>query len=186
MGALDVVDRAEDLGFSSPRLARIRPFFEDHYVRKGLLPGLITLVARRGRVASVECFGSRDVATGAPVELDTIFRLYSMTKPIVSVALMTLYEQGLFQLDDPVSRVIPEFAGLRVWDDGTPLGYRTTFPEREMNIRDLLTHTSGLTYGFMGRHPLSPRWWRSCPSCRSCSRRDRGGATASPPTCAAT
>src|SRR6266542_592312 len=93
MGALDVVDRAEDLGFSSQRLARIRPFFEDHYVRKGLLPGLITLVARRGRVASVECFGSRDVATGAPVELDTIFRLYSMTKPIVSVALMTLYEQ---------------------------------------------------------------------------------------------
>src|SRR5262245_63438755 len=112
------------------------------------------MVQRRGKVVHFQTYGRRDVEAGTPVEPETIFRIYSMTKPIASVALMTLYEEGRFQLDDPVSRFIPEFADLRVWDDGTPLAYRTTYPERPMEIRDLLTHTSGLTHGFMGRHPL--------------------------------
>ena len=121
---------------------------------------MMTLVARRGQVASAACFGRADVASGAPLTADTIFRIYSMTKPITSVGLLTLYEEGQFQIDDPVSRFIPEFADLRVWEDGTPEAYRTTFPEREMQIRDLLTHTSGLTYGFMSRHPVDALYRR--------------------------
>jgi len=94
------------------------------------------------------------------VEADTIFRIYSMTKPITSVALMTLYEEGRFQLDDPVSRFLPELGGLRVWDDGTPLSFRTVPAERDITVRDLLTHTAGFTYGFMGRHPLDALYRR--------------------------
>ncbi len=161
MGTLEVTDKPEDLGLSPARLARIRPYFDATYVQPGKLPGVLTLVARRGQVASLECIGSRDVAAGTPITPDTIFRIYSMTKPVTSVALMSLYEEGRFQLDDPVSRFIPEFAGLRVWEDGTPLSYRTTFPEREMVVRDLLTHTSGLTYGFMGRHPVDALYRRA-------------------------
>jgi CubicO group peptidase (beta-lactamase class C family) len=154
MGALEPTDKPEDLGLSTERLARIGAFFDEAYVRTGKLSGALTLVARHGQLASLSCVGVADVATGAPLRPDTIFRIYSMTKPVTSVALMTLYEEGRFQLDDPVSRFVPEFAALRVWDDGTPLSYRTAFPEREMTVRDLLTHTSGLTYGFMGRHPV--------------------------------
>ena len=160
MEKLALVDKPEDLGLSTDRLARIGPFFADRYVRTGRLPGVLTAVARRGQLAHLACSGQRDVASGAPLTPDTIFRIYSMTKPIASVALMTLYEEGRFQLDDPVSRFIPEFADLRVWDDGTPLAYRTTYPERPMEVRDLLTHTSGLTYGFMGRHPVDALYRR--------------------------
>jgi CubicO group peptidase (beta-lactamase class C family) len=160
MGQLKIVEKPEDLGLSSERLARIGPFFEDRYVATGKLPGILTLVARRGQVAALACSGWLDVAERTPLDPDTIYRIYSMTKPIVSVALMTLYEEGCFQLDDPVSRFIPEFADLRVWDDGTPDSYRTRFLEREMNVRDLLTHTSGLTYGFMGRHPVDALYRR--------------------------
>src|SRR4029077_7152767 len=91
---------------------------------------------------------------GDALRPDTIFRIYSMSKPITSVALMSLYEEGLFQLDDNVSRFLPAFADLQVWADGTPEKYTTTAPEREMTIRDVLTHTSGLTYGFMLSHPV--------------------------------
>ena len=105
-------------------------------------------------MVTLGCSGQRDLATGAPMEPDTVFRVYSMTKPITSVALMTLYEEGRFQLDDPVARFIPELGGLRVWEDGTPLSFRTCYPERDMTVRDLLTHTAGFTAGFMGRHPL--------------------------------
>jgi CubicO group peptidase (beta-lactamase class C family) len=161
MGTLQPTDKPEDLGLSSTRLTRIGPYFDEKYVRTGTLPGVLTLVARRGQVAALDCVGSCDVAAGAPITPDTIFRMYSMTKPVTSVALMTLYEEGRFQLDDPVSRFIPEFADLRVWEDGTPLSYRTTFPDRQMVVRDLLTHTSGLTYGFMGRHPVDALYRRA-------------------------
>jgi CubicO group peptidase (beta-lactamase class C family) len=160
METLGVVDKPEDLGLSADRLARIGPFFEERYVRRGALAGVLTAVARRGQLAHLSCSGVREVSTEAPMTPDTVFRVYSMTKPIVSVALMKLYEEGRFQLDDPVSRFIPEFAELRVWDDGTPLAYRTVYPERPMQIRDLLTHTSGLTYGFMTRHPVDALYRR--------------------------
>ena len=158
--SIAVTDKPEDLGLSSSRLARIAPFFEEAYVAPRRLPGVLTLVARRGQVASLACVGDRDLAAGRPVEADTIFRMYSMTKPITSVALMTLYEEGRFQLDDPVSRFLPELGGLRVWDDGTPLSFRTVPAEREITVRDLLTHTAGFTYGFMGRHPLDALYRR--------------------------
>lgn len=157
---MDVVDKPEELGLSGERLARIVPFFQERYVDTGKLAGLVTLVARNGQLAHLGTCGRRDVAAGAPMQADTIFRIYSMTKPIATVALLTLYEEGRFQLDDPVSRFIPAWADLRVWADGTPDGFKTEFPEREMQIRDLLTHTSGLTYGFMNRHPLDALYRR--------------------------
>jgi CubicO group peptidase (beta-lactamase class C family) len=158
--ALDVLDKPEEVGLSGTRLARIRAVFEERYVSAGKLAGMITMVTRRGQVASLECFGRADAEAGTPLRPDTIFRIYSMTKPITSVGLMTLYEEARFQLDDPVSRFIPAWSELRVWDDGTPALHRVTFPEREMTIRDLLTHTSGLTYGFMGRHPVDALYRR--------------------------
>jgi CubicO group peptidase (beta-lactamase class C family) len=160
MPPIAVTDKPEDLGLSSSRLALIGPFFEHAYVAPRRLPGVLTLVARRGQVASLACIGDRDLAAGRPVEADTIFRMYSMTKPITSVALMMLYEEGRFQLDDPVSRFLPELGGLRVWDDGTPLSFRTVPAERDITVRDLLTHTAGFTYGFMGRHPLDALYRR--------------------------
>ena len=160
MPSIAVTDKPEDLGLSSSRLARIGSFFEQADVAPGRLPGVLTLVARRGQVASLACVGDRDLAAGRPVEADTIFRIYSMTKPITSVALMTLYEEGRFQLDDPISRFLPELGGLRVWDDGTPLSFRTVPAERDITVRDLLTHTAGFTYGFMGRHPLDALYRR--------------------------
>jgi CubicO group peptidase (beta-lactamase class C family) len=159
-GHIEVLDKPESVGLSAERLGRIEPFFQREYVDTGKLAGLVTAVARRGEVAHLAAFGQRDVEAGAPMEIDTIFRIYSMTKPITSVALLSLYEEGRFQLDDPVSRFIPPWADLQVWSDGTPLKYTTEFPEREMQIRDLLTHTSGLTYGFMGRHPLDALYRR--------------------------
>jgi len=161
MGDLDVCDRPEDFGFSGARLSRIGSFFTEKYVETGRLPGVLTAVVRRGQLVSLSCSGHRDVASGAPLAPDSIFRVYSMTKPLTSIALMSFYEEGRFQLDDPVSRFIPEFGDLRVWEDGTPLAYRTAFPEREMVVRDLLTHTAGLTYGFMSRHPVDALYRRS-------------------------
>jgi CubicO group peptidase (beta-lactamase class C family) len=158
--AIEIVDKPEELGLSGERLARIGPFFAERYVREGKLAGLLTLVARRGQVAHLHCSGQRNLATGAPLTPDTVFRVYSMTKPVTSVALMSLYEEGRFQLDDPVSRFIPSWSGLRVWSDGNADAYSTTFPEREMQVRDLLTHTAGLTYGFMARHPVDALYRR--------------------------
>jgi len=155
-----VLDEPEEVGLSAERLARITPFFEERYVATGQLAGVLTLVARQGRVAHLGCSGLRNAASGEAMTPDTIFRMYSMTKPVVSVALMTLYQEGRFQLDDPVSRFIPSWADLRVWSDGTADSYSTTFPEREMQVRDLLTHTSGLTYGFMARHPVDSLYRR--------------------------
>lgn len=135
-------------GLSQERLQRISRLTE-RYVAEGKLPGTLTLVARRGHIAHLEANGRMDVEAGTPVARDTIFRIFSMSKPITSVALMTLYEDGHFQLDDPVSRFIPGFKNLSVYKSGTVDGFETSAVDREMTIRDLLTHTSGLTYGFM-------------------------------------
>ncbi|HVS66770.1 MAG TPA: serine hydrolase domain-containing protein [Thermoanaerobaculia bacterium] len=121
-------------------------------VDQGQLAGVQFAIARRGKLVHFESYGKRDLASGAPVEDDTIFRIYSMTKPIAGVALMTLYDEGKFQLDDPVSKYIPELGGLRVavadGPDGMP---ELADAERDMTIRDLMTHTGGLTYGIFGR-----------------------------------
>jgi CubicO group peptidase (beta-lactamase class C family) len=128
----------EDVGLSSRGLEHLRRHVQG-YIDDGRLPGAITLVARHGKIAHFETYGQRDVAHSRPVEPDTIFRIFSMTKPIVSIALMTLYEEGRFQVDDPVSAYIPQFQGLQVIDGGG-----TRPPAREMTIADLLRHTSGL------------------------------------------
>ncbi len=126
----------------------------DGYVASGKLPGMLTLVMRRGEIAWLRACGMADVERGEPMREDTIFRIYSMTKPLTSVAAMMLYERGLFQLDDPISRFLPAFAGQRVYTDGTTTKWNSAPARRDITFRDLLTHTSGLTYGFMDAHPI--------------------------------
>ncbi len=123
------------------------------YVDRGALPGYSCIVSC-GEDVWFRAYGMRDVERGLPVERDTIFRLHSMTKPITSVALMMLYEEGRFQLDDPVARHIPSWENLAVFEDGDAESWSTTAPERPMIVKDLLMHTSGLTYGFMYSHPV--------------------------------
>ena len=143
--------RPEDVGLSSERLARIERHLERRYLDQKKIAGALTLVARRGRVAHFSSLGMMDLERGKPMREDTIFRIYSMSKPITSVALMTLYEHGRFQLDDAVHKYIPAFRDLRVYEAGNHPTFATRPVERSMTIRDLLTHTSGLTYGFMER-----------------------------------
>jgi CubicO group peptidase (beta-lactamase class C family) len=133
---------AEELGFSPQRLTRIGAVMQ-RYVDEGKLAGMVTLLARRGAVVHFERFGLQDVRAGVPMELDTIFRIYSMTKPITCVALMMLYEQGLFRLNDPVTRFLPEFEKAKVLADGGTL----EDVHRMITIHDLLTHMAGLSYG---------------------------------------
>lgn len=141
------------VGVSAQRLERVVEHLKG-YVDQGRLPGWQLLVARAGRIALQESYGLRDVEAGTPVTDDTVFRIYSMTKPVTSVALMTLYEQGCFQLDDPIGRHIPELAELQVFADGDEHDYTTVPAERPVTVRDLLTHTAGFTYGFMQAHPV--------------------------------
>lgn len=138
----------ETLGFAPERLARIDAYLEAQ-VEAGHLPGAVVLVARRGQVAYFDRFGYMDRASGEPMRPDVIFRIASMTKPIVSVAVMMLYEEGHFLLNDPVSRYIPAFADPQVLVDLNPAdtSYVTEPARREVTIRDLLTHTSGIGYG---------------------------------------
>jgi CubicO group peptidase (beta-lactamase class C family) len=142
--------KPEEVGLSSPRLERIRTHFQQ-YIDAGKLAGTLTLVARRGQIAYCEPQGYLELARQRPMQRGTIFRIYSMTKPITSVGLMRLYEQGLFQLDDPVHKYIPTWANLRVFVSGNHPVFATAPVARPMTIRDLLSHTSGLTYGFMER-----------------------------------
>ena len=139
----------ENVGMSSDRLDRIEPAVQA-YVDDGRLAGVMTMVARRGHVVHWGTVGMRDVAAGDPLEPDDIFRIYSMTKPLTSVAVMILVEEGAIALDDPVSKFIPAFADVTVLANG---GERVE-PARPMTVENLLTHTSGLTYGFFGDSPV--------------------------------
>ena len=143
----------EEIGLSSVRLARVGAVMRGE-IERGRVPGAVALVARRGRLGLFESFGQRDAASGAPMAKDTIFRIYSMTKPLTSTAIMMLYEEGGFQLDDPISKFIPGFANPRVYAGGSRGKIDSVPAEREINFRDLLTHTSGLTYGFMESNPV--------------------------------
>ena len=143
----------ENVGLSSDRLGYIADHF-NRYVDEGKIPGYLVLIARRGKAAYLHRYGERDVETGLPVEEDTIFRIYSMTKPITSVAVMMLYERGLLHLDDPASEYIPALKQLEVFESGDAKSYRTVPAQREMTIRDLLTHTAGFTYGHMNTPPI--------------------------------
>jgi len=138
-------------GLSTERLARIDEHLEQKYIEPREVAGALTLVARHGEVVHHSPVGMMDIEREKPMQQDTIFRIYSMTKPITSIALMTLYEQGRFQLNDPVHHFIPEWSNLGVFASGTYPNYMTTPVERPMTVRDLMSHQSGLTYGFMNR-----------------------------------
>ncbi len=121
------------------------------YVDAGKFAGTLVLVARQGQVAHFQPCGLADLERKTPMAHDTIFRIYSMSKPITSIALMQLYERGLVQIDDPVEKYIPEFANLRVYSMGAYPNFITRRTDRAMTVRDLLSHQSGLTYGFLAR-----------------------------------
>ena len=142
--------KPEDVGLSSSRLARVGAHLE-RYIEAGKIAGALTLVARGGRVAYCEPLGYLEIERRRPVTRDAIFRIYSMTKPITSVGLMMLYEQGKLQLDDPVHRFIPSWKNLQAFVSGNHPNFATAPVARPMTVRDLLSHTSGLTYGFMER-----------------------------------
>jgi CubicO group peptidase (beta-lactamase class C family) len=139
--------------FDAKRLARIDAFFQ-RYVDDGKLPGWQLQVAHHGEVVHEAITGLADVEAGRPVATDTLWRIYSMTKPITSVVAMSLWEEGAFELTDEISRFIPSFAHVKVWDKGsstTPFLVPAVEPVRMWH---LLTHTSGLTYGFVNLHPV--------------------------------
>jgi CubicO group peptidase (beta-lactamase class C family) len=148
----------EAVGFSASRLARLDEAMRRRYVDSGRLPGLLTMVYRRGRLAHTGMSGHMDLERGTPMREDAIFRVYSMSKPITAVALMTLAEEGLIGLDDDVAAHIPSWRNLGVYATGVPslvpggpAGFLTTPVKRPMKVVDLVTHTAGLTYGFMNR-----------------------------------
>ena len=138
----------EEVGLCPTRLARVGAWAEK-LVADGKLAGVITMVARRGKVAHLHCTGLADLERGTAMAPDTIFRIYSMTKPLTSVAMLMLYEEGHFQLDDPITRFLPYFANMRVMSGGQRGKIETVPATRDITFRDLMTHTSGLTYGFM-------------------------------------
>jgi CubicO group peptidase (beta-lactamase class C family) len=137
----------EKLGFDSERLDRINRVMQG-YVDQGRLPGAITIVARRGEIAHAECVGWMDLEAKKPMRLDTLFPIFSMTKPVTSVALMMLYEEGLFHLFDPLSKFIPEFKAVQVHVKTANETPELTDPAREITIHDLLTHMAGLMSDF--------------------------------------
>ena len=142
----------EDIGLSTAGLARLGRVVQDE-VQRGRVPGAVALIARRGQLAYYESFGHRDPASGAPMERDSVFRIYSMTKPIVSVAAMMLWEEGRFLLSDPVAKFLPELGNVKVAvAQGADL--KLVDAERAITIQDLLRHTSGLTYEFRGNGPV--------------------------------
>lgn len=143
----------EALGMSSQRLSRINSRLQT-YVDKQQVAGFVTLVARDGEVAHFEACGWRDAENALPMERDTIFRIYSMTKPITSVALMMLYEEGAFQLFEPVSRYIPAFGKSQVLTGFGYTGAKYAAQSPPMTIHHLLTHTAGLSYGFYFDTPI--------------------------------
>ncbi|MYB96491.1 beta-lactamase family protein [Candidatus Poribacteria bacterium] len=136
----------EEVGISAERLERIRPVMQG-YVDDGRIAGFLTAVARRGKIVHFETIGMRDVENNKPIEADTIFRIHSMSKPITSVAVMMLYEEGHFQLDTPVSDFIPEFKDLKVYNAAQT---EISDAKNAVTVKHLLTHTAGLIYGWGG------------------------------------
>jgi len=146
--------QSERVGFSPQRLARVDRLLE-RYVQSGLLSGILGLVYRRGEVAYANAVGMRERETNRPMTEDTIFRIYSMTKPITAVAALMLYEEGRFLLDDPLANYIPGFEDVRVYAGGME---NLETPDRPIHVKDLFMHTAGLTYGWDQEHPVEERY----------------------------
>ncbi len=150
---MELTSTPADVGMSEERLNRIHDW-AGGYVNSGKLPCTLTAVMRHGQLIYVDAQGYRDVDSKTPITTDTLFRIFSMTKPVTSVAAMMLYEQAMFQLDDPVSKFIPEFGKLHVWKSGAGTDVVTEPAASDVTIKQIMTHTAGLTYAFMD--PDSP------------------------------
>ncbi|MFG2636928.1 serine hydrolase domain-containing protein [Streptomyces sp. NPDC048362] len=153
MGQLRQETDPGEAGLDTAALHRLDRHFVRH-VDEGRLPGFLLSVARGGRVAHLTAYGLRDIAAGLPVEPDTLWRIYSMTKPVTAVAVLMLVEEGGLALDDPLERHLPAFAAPRVYESGSGADVRTRPAAGPILIRHLLSHTAGLTFGFYHRHPV--------------------------------
>jgi len=161
----------EEIGLLPAGLARLGDVLRGE-IDRGRVPGAVALIARRGRVGYFESFGRRDPASSAPMEKDSIFRIYSMTKPITSVAAMMLWEEGKFLLSDPIAKYLPEFSNMEVAVERN--GSMERVPaERAITIQDLLRHTSGLTYEFRGSGPVHKMYMSAKVYSRSQSNADQ-------------
>ncbi|HTR83249.1 MAG TPA: serine hydrolase domain-containing protein [Reyranella sp.] len=147
---LPMAAKPEEVGLSSTQLKRIEAVTKQH-IDEGLMPGAVMLVARRGKLAWLSVQGRRASDSPDPMKADTIFRIYSMTKPTVSIAVMQLVEEGKLQISDPVAQYLPEIGKMKVGTEGAGVEGKPTLelsdPKRPMTVQDLLRHTSGLTYG---------------------------------------
>ncbi len=170
---------AKDLGFCPQRVRHLVETLQAE-VTKARLPGAVALIARRGQVLLHQNVGQQDPAHGVPMELDSIFRIYSMTKPIVSVAVMQLMERGQLLLSDPVAKYLPEFANVQLStavDDQTVLQR----PKTEPTVQDLLRHTAGLTYEILGNEPIQRQYAQARLASRTRSNREFSKALAALP-----
>lgn len=146
-------DKPEAVGMSSERLQRLNQLIE-RKIKEEKIVGALTLVARRGKLVHLATAGHADLEANKPLRSDAIFRIYSMSKPITTVAAMMLYEEGRFQIDDPVAMYLPEFKDVQVYGEGGAL----VKPKSQMTIRHLMAHTSGLTYGFFGNTTVDQQY----------------------------
>jgi CubicO group peptidase (beta-lactamase class C family) len=144
------LNKPESLGFSSERLERLHATMQQEVDQKRLA-GIVTILARHGKVVEERTYGKKDIASGAPMAKDTIFRIYSMSKPVTGVAMMILYEEGKWHPSDPISKYIPEFAHLKVFKGVDQSGNMILEdPVHPPTMHELMTHTAGFTYGFFG------------------------------------
>jgi CubicO group peptidase (beta-lactamase class C family) len=195
--------RPAEVGMSAERLDRVTQWLKAD-VDKGTIPGAVLMVVRNGKVAYFEAVGAIDPDTKAPMTKDAIFRIYSMTKPITSVAVMMLAEQGKLSIDEPISKYIPAFKDMKVGvetkgEDGKPK-LDLVPAQRQISIQDLLRHTSGITYGFFGNSlvkksyvdadvfggdPTNEQFAEKIAKLPSTTSPERPGTTATPPTSSA-
>ncbi|MBT8100184.1 MAG: beta-lactamase family protein, partial [Gammaproteobacteria bacterium] len=138
----------EAVGFSGERLKNINRFTQ-RFIEEGKQTGFVTIVARHGKIVHFEASGKYGVDNEKAMDKDALFRIYSMTKPVTNVAAMILYEDGEFQLNDPVAQFLPEFAGQTIWLDG-----ELVEPDSPITVEQLMTHTAGFTNGYSGDHPV--------------------------------
>lgn len=150
-----VVVKPESVGFSSERLERLHAAMQREIEEKKSMAGAVTLLARHGKVVDFRAYGKKDLASGAPMTTDTIFRVFSMTKVVTGVAMMILYEQGKWNPQDPISKYIPEFANLKVFKGVDGNGkVLVEDPIHPPTMHELMTHTAGFTYGLFGDSPV--------------------------------
>ena len=144
----------EDVGLNAQKLDFIPDYLDEAYLKSGKLPCMATLVSRNGQIVHEAYRGQSAFEGGQAIGPDTIFRIYSMTKPITSVAAMMLHEEGAIRLDHEIARYIPEFEEVQVWDGGTAASYKTRKPDRAMSVKDAFLHTTGVTYAFLYQHEV--------------------------------